>query len=206
MSEDSRIQPSLLEASAFAESDLGTCEWDRERNADIVTVSADGKTIEWGPKKPEYTAKIYPPSWVPAVTRMKLHSGRFQWTFSVEEMADAQIGLGFMLLWNTGPDWGFYGYLGASSTAWAYDPSTGDVVRNTRSIQSGLPTFANRRSGEVTIRLTLPRHAEGAASFLIDGIETQRFALSTGAVILPAACLLKESQRISLTRFERSPL
>jgi len=205
MSEESRTQPSLLEASALAESDIGTFEWDREQYADLLTVSADGRTVEWGPRKPEYTAKYYP-VWVPAPTRLRLHSGRFQWTFEVEEMAEAQIGVGFLLLWDVGPDWGFYGYLGASSTAWSYDPSTGDVVRSTRSIQSGLPTFANRRSGEVSVRLHLPRNAEGSASFLVDGVETQRFPLPTGAVILPAACFLKESQRVSLSRFERSPL
>ena len=54
-------------------------------------------------------------------------------------MASRQIGVGFMLLWNIGPDWGLFGYLGASATAWSYDPSTGDVVSATKSIQMLLP-------------------------------------------------------------------
>jgi hypothetical protein len=77
----------------------------------------------------------------------RLHSGRFRWDFVIDELADAQLGPGFMLLWDVGPDWGFFGYLGSSTSAWAYDPSTGNVVYNTKSIEGGLPKIADGRSG-----------------------------------------------------------
>jgi hypothetical protein len=127
----------------------------------------------------------------------------FRWDFVVDEMACAQIGVGFMLLWDVGPDWGFFGYLGASPTAWAYDPSTGDVVCNTKSIQGGLPKFSNGRTGVVSVHLHLPRRDEGFGSFVVDGLETLRVRLPAGAVVLPAACFLKESQRVTLNRYER---
>jgi hypothetical protein len=134
---------------------------------------------------------------------MHLHSGTFRLDFGVGEMAGGQIGVGFMLLWNVGPDWGFFGYLGASPTAWAYDPSTGDVVCNTKSIQGGLPKFSNGRAGLVSVRLELPRRDEGLGSFVVDGMETRRIPLPVGAVVLPAACLLRESQRVTLSGYEQ---
>jgi hypothetical protein len=140
--------------------------------------------------------------WVPASTRARLHSGKFRWDFVVEEMACAQIGIGFMLLWDVGPDWGFYGYLGSSTTAWAYDPSTGDVVCNTKSIQGGLPKIADGHRGVVTVRLDLPRDAEGTARFSINGTEARAVLLPVSSVVLPAACLLKETQRVTLGDLE----
>ena len=204
MSEPPEHEPALLAAIALAESDVGLCEWDRDHNRDLLSVSNSGLTIEWGSRKPEYKGKFYPPAWVPAPTRLHLHSGKFHWDFVVEEMARAQIGIGIMLLWDVGPDWGFFGYLGASPTAWAYDPSTGDVVCNTESIQGGLPKFADGHTGIVTVHLDLPRHAEGSARFLVNGADTQDIPLPEGAVVLPAACFLKESQRVTLVRFERN--
>jgi hypothetical protein len=109
-------EPTLLEAIAFEESDIGSCEWDGDHNSDLLSVSNAGFTIGWESRKPEYRGKYY---------------GKFAWNVIVEEMARAQIGVGFMLLWDTGPDWGFFGYLGSSRSAWAYDPSTGDVVHGT---------------------------------------------------------------------------
>jgi hypothetical protein len=84
---------------------------------------------------------------VQASTELKLHSATFQLDFVVEDMKNAQIGVGFMLLWDVGPDWGFFGYLGSSPTASAYDPFTGDVVTSTRSIEAGLPKFGDGRTG-----------------------------------------------------------
>jgi hypothetical protein len=196
-------QPSLLRAVDRPESELGSCAWDRDHNADLLTVSGDGTTVEWGPRKPTYTGKYYPPAWVPAITRLALHSGSFRWDFVVEEMARAQIGIGFLLLWNVGPDWGFYGYLGASSTAWSYDPSTGDVVTRTASIEGGLPRFADGRRGRVSVELELPRQGAGRGRFVIDGTASSWIGLSESAVVLPAACLLRETQRVSLAQFER---
>jgi hypothetical protein len=198
MSGPAAPEPSLLKATAVAMKDRGAFEWDAEHNADTLSVSNSGRTIEWGPRKPEYEG-MYPPAWVPAQTRARLHSGRFQWDFVVEEMAEGQIGIGFMLLWDLGPDWGFFGYLGASSTAWAYDLSTGDVVCDTRSIEGGLPTSADGHTGIVTVHLELPRQARGKARFSVDGVDTRSIELPEGAVILPAACLLRESQKVTLS-------
>jgi hypothetical protein len=193
--------PKPLSALDFTIGDTGSFEWDSSRNADLLTVSNGGQTIEWGPRKPEYTGKYYPPAWVPASTRSHLHSGRFIWDFVIDELANAQLGLGFMLLWNLGPDWGFFGYLGASTTAWAYDPSSGDVVTNTASIQGGLPKVSDGRSGTVTVRIELPREAAGTAWFSMDGRESRPMDLPEGAVVLPAACFLRESQKVSLASF-----
>jgi hypothetical protein len=146
-------------------------------------------------------AKHYPPVWVPASTRSRLHSGRYQWDFVIDELARAQIGIGFMLLWDLGPDWGFYGYLGASTTAWAYDPSTGDVVNNTKSIQRGLPKISDGHSGVVSVILDLPRDAGGTGMFSINGRNSLPISVPIGSVVLPASCLLKESQKISLANF-----
>lgn len=204
-------EPRLLTAASLDESDVGSCEWDRDHNSSLAAVSEDGRTIEWAPQRTPYWRKLipggrkkfYPPAWVPVSTRMHLHSGTFRLDFVVGEMARAQIGVGFMLLWNVGPDWGFFGYLGASTTAWAYDPSTGDVVSDTKSIQGRLPKFSNGRAGLVSVRLELPRRDEGFGSFIVDDLETHRIPLPAGAVVLPAACLLRESQRVTLSGYER---
>lgn len=211
MSDPKADEPRLLNAASLAEADVGSCEWDRDHKSSLVGVSQDGRTIEWAPRRTPFWRKLmpggrqefYPPAWVPVSTRMHLHSATFRLDFVVDEMAHAQIGVGFMLLWNVGPDWGFFGYLGASPTAWSYDPSTGDVVCNTESIQGGLPKFSNGRTGLVSVRLELPRRDEGFGSFIVDGRETLRITLPAGAVVLPATCLLKESQRVTLSGYER---
>jgi hypothetical protein len=197
-------QPSLLKATTLSAKDIGLFKWDSNYNPDLLTISNNEQTIEWGPRKPQYKAKYYPPAWVPALTLSHLHSSRFQWDFVVEEMANAQIGIGFMLLWDIGPDWGFFGYLGASDTAWSYDPSTGDVVSNTKSIQGQLPTFVDRHRGTVTVHLDLPRHTEGTARFSINGTDTQPILLPQSSVVLPAACFLKESQKVRLANFQQT--
>ena len=197
-------EPFLLQATAFPEKEIGSFEWDPDHNSEFLTVSNGGRTIEWRPRKPEGEGKSQPPAWVPASTRSYLHSGKFQWDFLVEEMATAQIGIGFMLLWNIGPDWGLFGYLGSSDTAWSYDPSTGDVVYATQSIQGGLPIFTDRRTGIVSVHLDLPRYSEGTARFSINGINTQPIPLPEGAVILPAACFLKETQKVTLGRLQQT--
>jgi hypothetical protein len=204
MSDPKKSEPVLLNAASLVEADVGLFEWSRDHNSSLLSVSSNGRTVEWGSRKPEFQGKLYPPVWVPASTQMHLHSGTYQWDFVVDEMACTQIGVGFMLLWDVGPDWGFFGYLGASPTAWAYDPSTGDVVCNTDSIQGDLPKFANGRAGVVSVHLRLPRHDEGFGTFVVDDMETRRIRLPVGAVVLPAACLFKETQQVSLNRYERS--
>ena len=146
-----------------------------------------------------------PIAWLPAMTRLRLHSGHYRWDFTIEEMGSAQIAVGIMLLFNIGPDWGFFGYLGSSSNAWAYDPSTGDVVTATRSIQGGLPRFEDGNTGVVTVDLKVPRDGEGSATFIVAGVESQPVPLPGSSVILPAACLLKERQRVTLGELKRFP-
>jgi hypothetical protein len=202
VSESSAPEPTLLQATSLPETDRGAFEWNPDHNSHILTVSNNGRTIEWGPRKPENNAKFYPPAWVPASTRSHLHSGTFQWDFVIDEMASAQLGIGFMLLWDVGPDWGFFGYLGSSTSAWSYDPSTGDVVYNTESIEGGLPKSADGHAGVVTVRLDLPRDGEGTAWFLMNGMASKPIRLPPGSVILPAACFLKESQKVTLANFQ----
>ena len=194
-------EPQLMKAEWLSPDDRGCMQWNPDHNSDLLTVSNAGMTIEWGPRKPEYTGIRYPPIWVPASTMCQLHSGRFSWDFTVNEMAKRQIGIGFMLLWDVGPDWGFFGYLGSSRTAWSYDPSTGDVVTNTESIQGDLPKFTNGHIGTVSIKLHVPRYSEGCVVFSVDGEESRPICLPEGAVVLPAACLLRESQMITIEGF-----
>jgi hypothetical protein len=194
-------RPSLLQAKAFAHDDIGTAKWSAEHNGELLTVTNNGRTIEWKPQQPGEDKRT--PAWVPASTCLHLHSGRFRWDFTVDEMASRQIGVGFMLLWDVGPDWGFFGYLGASPTAWSYDPSTGDVVCATESIQNGLPKFVDGHTGVVSVELNLPRNAEGLCKFIVDDVETLPIALPAGAVVLPAACLLKETQKVTLSNLRK---
>lgn len=213
MGEQAPNEPTLVSASDLAESDIGTCVWDCD-HTERLALSNGGQTITWRPRKPEGIFRrlwrrlarqtdFYPPAWVPAPTRLRLHSGSYRWEFVVEEMASAQIGVGFMLLWDVGPDWGFFGYLGSSPSAWAYDPSTGDVVCNTQSIQGNLPQFSDRHTGTVSVHLSLPRRAAGAATFRVSGVDADAIALPKGAVVVPAACLLRETQSVSLANLER---
>lgn len=213
MREPAPGEPSLVNALDFAESDIGRCVWDCD-HTDLLSLSEDGRTIAWPPRKAASMLRglrrrilrqpdFYPPAWVPAPTHLHLHSGNYKVEFHVSEMASAQIGLGFMLLWNVGPDWGFYGYLGSSPSAWAYDPSTGDVVCNTKSIQGNLPTFGDARTGSVAVHLSLPRQAAGEATFCVRDVDAQTIPLPEGSVVVPAACLLRESQRVTLASLEK---
>ena len=206
---ENRARPALLKAGSLDPEDLGVFEWDATLATDYLTCSNGNRSVEWtttpipADAGPDDLASS-PPVWIPIPTRAYLHSGVFQWDFVVEEMAKGQIGVGFMLDCDIGPDWGFFGYLGSSNSAWAYDPSTGDVVCSTRSIEGGLPKFEDRRSGVVTVRLDLPREAEGSARFVVNGIASSPVALPEGAVVVPAGCLLEKSQRVSLAHFLRT--
>ncbi|HET9325670.1 MAG TPA: hypothetical protein VFQ05_02745 [Candidatus Eisenbacteria bacterium] len=208
MHEPPRTQPVLLNGFALDESDIGSFEWSRTHNADRLWVTNEGLTIEWDPLKRPPKEKL-PPVWIPASTCLHLHSGSYRWDFVVERMGECQIGVGFMLLWDVGPDWGFFGYLGASPTAWAYDPSTGDVVSNTESIEGGLPKFAKpffsgEQGGVVSVTLDLPRQQEGNGRFTVDGVSSRPIALPPAPVVLPAACLLRQGQRVTLSAFTRA--
>lgn len=192
-------------ASTYDSGKCGEVMWNSDHNADRLTVTNDGLTIEWDGSKDK--AGETAPCWIPASTQLLLHSGDFSLDFKIEEMAERQIGVGFMLQLtdgvNVGGDWGFFGYLGSSNTAWAYDPSTGDVVTATESIQGGLPKFENGTSGVVQLHLSLPRKGACMAKFIVDGVESKTIALPTEAVVLPAACLLKTGQKVTLANFKR---
>ena len=186
------IKPSLLNAATLADGDIGTFEWNAELNTDLLSITNNGLTIEWKPRQKNKGELL--PAWVPASTCLRLHSGQFRWDFVVNEMASRQIGVGFMLLWDLGPDWGFFGYLGASHTAWAYDPSTGDVVCATKSIQGGLPKFENGRSGIVSVELKVSRMAKGKGIFIVAGTKTESIPLPAGAVVLPPLAFSKKKR------------
>ena len=204
-------EPRLLKATTLPETDRGTFEWDPDHTSDLLTISNDRRTVEWKSTTLEEKAERYapfeggylPPLWLRATTRAQLHSGSFQWDFIIDEMAGGQIGIGFLLQWDIGPDWGFFGYLGSSTTAWAYDPLTGNVVRNTESMEGGLPQFPDGRAGIVTVHLDLPRNAEGKARFSILGVDSQPIDLPESSVVLPAACLLAETQKVTLGRLQQ---
>lgn len=189
-------QPRIVNAINYKDGDIGKVEWNIEHNKDSLIFSNNNQTMEWNPKNGQT-------AFLPATTTLHLHSGKFTLDFNIEEMNSSQIGVGFMLLWDNGLlDWGFFGYLGAGFYAWSYDPSMGDVVNAENSIQGGLPKFENKRSGIVTIELNLPRNAEGEGKFIVNGVESNYIKLPIGAVIVPAATLLKKEQKITIANFK----
>jgi hypothetical protein len=192
----------LVDSRTLNESDIGEMKWNTIHNNEILKFSDNGCVAEWEADQPRYKGK-HLPSWVPASTKLKLHSGRFLLDFEIEEMAERQIGLGFMLDWSIGADWGFFGYLGSSTSAWSYDPSTGDIVCNTESISGSLPKFTNGRSGTISIDINVPRDDKCWAQFIVNGQSTPKIKLPPNSVVLPAACFLKQSQRIKMVNFNR---
>ena len=188
-------EPQLVRASTMADGDRGIVRWRRDHNAELLTVSDDGARVAWS--RPSTGA--HTPAWVPIESEARLFGGAFELEYFVEEMASGQIGVGFLLAWDIGPDWGFFGYLGSSPTGWAYDLSSGDVVCATRSIEGGLGKSADGHTGVVSLRLDLPTHAIGTATFAVDGRAARPIELSEGAVVIPAACLLRPTQAVRLT-------
>jgi len=187
-------RPQLLKAEDLTEGENGEFRFKQQPD---LEETEEGRAVEW--KKPS------PACWLQAPTALRLHSGKFSLDFSVESPVAGQIGAGFLLDWNVGPDWGFFGYLGSSTSSWSYDPSTGDVVYNTRSIRGGLPKFSEH-SGVIRIEFLLPRNAAGVATFIVDGEKTPSIDLPDGAVVVPAACLLKKGQKVTLKNFVHETL
>jgi hypothetical protein len=68
--------------------------WDLQNTSNLLTVSNEGKTLEWA--KPEQAA------WLPAQTTGQLGAGSFRLEFAIDEIANRQIGVGFLL---TPPNW-----------------------------------------------------------------------------------------------------
>eukprot|EP00483_Globobulimina_turgida_P000893 UN00894 len=75
-------------------------------------------------------------SWLGREALPILHDGIFEIEFEIGPTNDKQIGVGLMVY---PPNWGFFGYLGAGWNAWSYDPTTGDIVTETKSMMSNLP-------------------------------------------------------------------
>jgi hypothetical protein len=97
------------------------------------------------------------------------------------------------------PDWGFFGYLGAGKNAWSYDAFEGAIVTEENATHKGLPTVKD--GGTVSVRLDLKTKHE--CMFVVGGVETPAIKLPAGAVVIPAACLLKRGQSVTLANFRR---
>ena len=165
--------------------------WDTMHTQKGLTISEDGLTLSWDDNCPGE----FQPCWLGAQTTARLERRLFAWDFVIDCIADRQIGVGILV---APPDWGFFGYLGAGRNAWAYDAYEGAIVTETKAIHSGLPTIKAR--GVVAVRLDL--RVPCACSFVVDGRETPLIPLPEGAVVIPAACLLKRGQRVTLRGFQ----
>ena len=73
------------------------------------------------------------------------------------------------------------------------------IVTEEEAIHSGLPRI--RKSGTVSMRLDLKRKHE--CVFVVDGKEAPAISLPQGAVVIPAACLLKKGQVVTLANLQR---
>ena len=197
--EHSLDKPHLLDSSTFSSeksNNFGEFRFGSNRSPTSgIRFSNNDSTVE--------ATEKFEAAWVPVQTKAQLHSGKWSLEFYVESMKNAQIGVGFLLDWNGGPDWGFFGYLGSSSTAWSYDPSTGDIVTNTDSIHGNLPKFTGN-SGVIGLELDLPKNEIGTFTFIVDGVRTPTKQLpKTGAVAVPAVCLLSSGQKVTIRNLKR---
>lgn len=194
--EESEI-PWLRTAPEMPPGDFGSFAWDCTLNTGDLEYTESARRALWKQRVP---GGVGPRLWVPAQSLARLHSGEFGWEFHIQGMGGAQIGVGAMLDWSIGPDWGFYGYLGSSTSAWAYDPSTGDVVCDTRSIEGGLPVLDGQ--GVVTVKASLPRDEPGTLRFQIEGKSSRPVQLPPGSVLVPAACFLEVGQSVTLANLK----
>ncbi|UJR18985.1 hypothetical protein I4U23_022115 [Adineta vaga] len=185
----------LLDSSTFSSeqmNDFGSFRFSLPSRTDDspLVFSADGRTVEWVNE-----SRVI---WFPVSTEAKLHSGKWFLEFHVEAVKNWQIGVGFLLDWNIEPDWSLFGYLGSSASAWSYDPYTGDIVYNTKSIHSDLPKFKGDK-GVIGLELDIPKNAIGEFTFIIDGVRTPTKQMpNSGAVAIPAVCLLARGQRVTI--------
>jgi hypothetical protein len=162
--------------------------WDRSHTQEPLTISGDGLTLSWDGDKQF--------AWLGSQTTGRLSGGVFSWDFRINAIAERQIGVGIML---DPPDWGFFGYLGAGKNAWSYDAFEGAIVTEEEATHKGLPTV--RDGGTVSVRLDLKDNYE--CVFVVDGVATPAIRLPAGAVVIPAACLLKRGQSVTLANFRR---
>ena len=186
----------LLSAEELNEGEIGKAEFSTTSNK-ILTITNNNKTIEWQHDK-HLKQKFH---WQTIETSLKLHSGIYSIDFQIEKMSHKKIGIGFLLLWNKGVDWGFYGFLGSSSSSFSYDPSVGEIISQSRPIKDNLPKFEGD-SGEISIEFHLPRKGENcSASFRVNGVRTPPITLPHSSVVVPAVCLLNPNQKISISSF-----
>jgi hypothetical protein len=162
--------------------------WDRAHTQDSLTISGDGLKLSWDSDKQF--------AWLGSQTTGRLSGGVFTWDFRIDSIAERQIGVGIML---DPPDWGFFGYLGAGKNAWSYDAFEGAIVTETEATHKGLPTV--RDGGTVSVRLDLK--VKNECVFVVAGVETPAIHLPVGSVVVPAACLLKRGQSVTLANFRR---
>jgi hypothetical protein len=162
--------------------------WDQSHTQKSLVISGDGLTLSW-----ESDSRAV---WLGSQTTGRLSNGVFSWDFKIEDIAEFQIGVGILL---DPPDWGFYRYLGAGKNAWSYDAFEGAIVTEEEAIHSGLPKI--QKSGTVSVLLDLKK--ANRCLFIVDGVETPAISLPPGAVVIPAACLLKKGQIVTLANFKR---
>jgi hypothetical protein len=162
--------------------------WDDQQTQKPLTISTDGLTLSW-----DRDSKAV---WLGSQTSGRLSDGIFTWDFKIEDIAERQIGVGILL---DPPNWGFFGYLGSGKNAWSYDAFEGAIVTEEEAIHSGLPKIG--KSGTVSVRLDLKRKNE--CVFIVDGKDTPAISLPHGAVVIPAACLLKKGQVVTLANLKR---
>jgi hypothetical protein len=170
-------------------SDISLLRWDEGKTDKFLTITNEGRTLSWVTDRHA--------AWVGSPTTGRLSGGVFTWDFKIEEIAGRQIGVGILL---DPPDWGFFGYLGAGKNAWSYDAFEGAIVTEENAIHSGLPKIA--QAGTVSVRLDLKRKHQ--CVFVVDGVETPAIPLPPRSVVIPAACLLKKGQVVTLANMERS--
>lgn len=167
-------------------------KWDPRHTQQPLAISNDGLTLSW---ERDSDSK-YQPIWLGSQTTARLSDGVFAWDFIINAVASRQIGVGLML---EPANWGFFGYLGASDTAWSYDAFEGAVVTATEAIQSGLPTIS--KSGTVSVYLDLKHKYE--FKFIVDGTDTPPVSLPRGSTVIPAGCLLSKGQIVTLSGLRR---
>lgn len=163
-------------------------EWDRQWTPNELDISDAGLTLAWD------TEEQF--AWLPAQTTAKLSDGIFFLDFHIDSIVSRQIGVGFLI---DPPDWGFYGYLGAGRNAWSYDAFEGAIVTQEAAIYSNLPKI--EESGTITMYLDLKR--ENKCVFFVNSVETPPIPLPPNSIVIPAACLLKQGQKVTLANFEQ---
>ena len=168
---------------------LAALRWDEENTQKPLSITDEGTKLSF-----DTDSKA---QWLGSQTTARLSNGVFTWDFKIENIADRQIGVGILL---DPPDWGFFGYLGSGKNAWSYDAYEGAIVTEEEATHKGLPKIA--KSGTVSVRLDLKTKNE--CVFIVDGKETPAVKLPAGAVVIPAACLLKKGQVVIVANLQRA--